>query len=284
MNKEEPLRRVTITLVAGLLVLASCGGSGDDTTTTAAAGGTQTTAPSQDGGGGGGGGDNGGGGDADFCDANSDFDPMEGVSLTADPESLRNAIENAVSQIDEIVDRAPGEIRDDVEVLAGGMRDLADLLDEYDYSFTALMQAFDEGSLELPFDDAAFEEAADNIAEYCGIDPADAGGDTDTTSGGVVGGPGVDLPDDFPADLVPPDSTVEGVFNAGGVATASFTTTADFDELVAYYTDQLGEPLATTNDQVSWSTFGDSGITSVTIVGNADDVTNVIVAVGDPLG
>jgi hypothetical protein len=280
------LRRFTIMLAAVLLVLASCGGGGDATSTSVAAGPTQTTAPapSSGGGGSGGGGDNsgnggggGGNGSADFCNQNGDFDPFADMEGLTDPDALRSAMDHALDQIDAIVDNAPSEIRDDVRVLAGGVHALADFLADHDYDYNAIFEEAQSGDLDLPFDDEEFTAAAERVAEYCGIDISDGDSGSDTTFGAGV--PSSDLPDDFPDELVPPDSTVDSVFSISDVTTASFISTASRDDIIGHYTDIFGDPLFSTDEEAAWAVYGDGTVTQVTVSASNAGEISVVVAV-----
>ncbi len=70
----------------------------------------------------------------------------------------------------------------------------------------------------------------------------------DETSGGGAGtelDPNFDIgviPDDFPAQLLPDSFTAGFYAELGGVRNANFESDKSFDELVAGYTEKIGEP------------------------------------------
>jgi hypothetical protein len=172
------MRRFVVLTAAMLLVVAACGGDDDD-------GGGEAL------------------GAAAFCDALQDTgDPLEG----GDPADLADAVE----EFEDVADRAPAAIRDDMQVMAGYLKSVAggDIDD------------IDEG-----FD--AFLDASTNVetwvAENCNGEAAPGGGgagDDDTDDGGTDDG----------GDA----ATTTTAGDAGGLASS------DFCERVAALEDSIG--------------------------------------------
>lgn len=112
---------LTIALSAFLLLLIGC-----DTGTT-----VTTAAP-----------ENGAAGGADpaqACEliAQVDFDAIvQGVDLT-DPDSVREAYEEALAAADQLVEEAPDEIQADAAVVSGALTEYLASLDEADFDPTA---------------------------------------------------------------------------------------------------------------------------------------------------
>jgi hypothetical protein len=194
-------------LMAGLLVFAACGDDDDDSNADDAAAAAEqsdaeggaddeatedteateasdeeatedTEASDEEASGGGFSGD----GSGDFCDfmadAQDDVD-FEGLDGSATGDDLRAQFQEARDALDTAVDRAPDEIRGDVETLADAFVQLDDLLSEYDYDFTQLAaQAAEDPEAFAEFEaiasDGRYTEAGERIEAYltdvCGID------------------------------------------------------------------------------------------------------------------
>ena len=75
------------------------------------------------------------------------------------------------------------------------------------------------------------------------------------------------LPDDFPEELIPPDSEIEFAGNVGFGLTVQFTSSATIEEMVAYYEDALGAPTFVTNESATWSIIEADKLTTVTVTG-----------------
>lgn len=115
----------------------------------------------------------GGGGDKEaFCqlaaeedvDGLEDFDPNE----AADMEELNRLL-------DELSDRAPSEIRDDVETVAEGLREFVEVLSTIDTSDPNALAELGERAEELEGMQEEMEAATERVDRYleeeCGIDP-----------------------------------------------------------------------------------------------------------------
>ena len=222
---------------------------------------------------------NGGGGNDDFCspqDVDAVFEDLDFSGL--DPEALEEQFNRLDEALDHLEDRAPNEIEDDVKTVAEGMRGLIELLEENDYNFFALATAAEDDPRFLALDDPKFQEASDRIAEYCGFDndvPASSGGGS--VPGGGGGAFSVDLPEDFPEDLVPPDSTIGFAGNVGFGDTVEFTSTATAEEVKSYYEGVLGDPTFADSESILWS----SATRNVTISGTDGAVTVIVILLGN---
>jgi hypothetical protein len=128
-----------------------------------------------------GGGGAAGGSQADFCaelrslGETGSFDDADFEDASGMEEGMREA-QAAVASLAE---RAPSEIRDDVNTLQKGFDDFVGLMAEYDYDIVQVMTAAQADPaladrLEA-FDSAEFQQAADNLERYgeevCGIEP-----------------------------------------------------------------------------------------------------------------
>jgi len=174
------MRYVTILVVLALALLG-CGGSDGDTDSAAA---TTTSTTSAD-----------GRSDATTTSQPTDTaDPSDGdVDFSNCPELAQwssdwgaasqaafaggtdqPGFEYTADYFQEFADRAPGEIRDDMQVIADAFQDLFDALEELDLDLTdpaaaASMTEEDMEKLQEAFgfmDNPSIEEASNNIAEY----------------------------------------------------------------------------------------------------------------------
>ncbi|NND03930.1 MAG: hypothetical protein HKN91_14205 [Acidimicrobiia bacterium] len=236
-------------VVALLLVLAACGGGDDE-------GGNTTAAPAGD-------------GSAaapttqapntpavtvgnDFCGfiieyANSsDFSPV-GVA----PAQVEAAFMTNLDVMQQAAAIAPGEISADVDMFVVAYGGFVDFLGDYDYNFLNIPEeAFDDPRL-AAMEDPELDAAGERIEEFCGVDnfiatppagPAGGGGGTAAPL------PGAELPADFPAELVPPDSVVLANISVGGGVAVTFQMEADPDDIIAFFTDVLGPPAQSINE------------------------------------
>lgn len=217
------------------------------------------------------------GSNSDFCSpdrADAVFNNLDFTSL--DMGNLQEQFEEMDDILEDWADDAPGEIRDDVNTLVDGMRGLIEVLEEYDYNFIAVGTNAANDPRFLALDDPKFQEASDRIADYCGFDTSDPVGSTGGGSGGGSVGGGAfstDLPDDFPSRLVPPESAVGAVVDAGFGLTIEFTSTATADDMKAFYEDELGNPTFADSESVLWT----NATETVTINGTDGDLTIVII-------
>jgi hypothetical protein len=191
--------------------------------------------------------------------------------------------------LDEWAGRAPAEIAGDVAVLARGMRGLIDLLEEYDFDLVALADAESEPRLQA-LEDPEFEAASLRVSQYCGLPPGpsiggvDSGPTGSTGGGSATGSDSSAVPDDFPRELVPPDSTVVVVGSAGfGFGpTVEFTSTADTADVFAHYEEVLGAPTFVESGGTSWSFITDTGLVTISITGTDGAVAiQIIIVIND---
>jgi hypothetical protein len=124
--------------------------------------------------------DDGGGGSAGgWCDVATEVQDQDQVFENMDftnPDTIEEAFTSSRDLLDDAVDEAPEEIRDDVETVRDGFSTLVDELEAVDFDFMQLDTAvLDEIGVEV-------QEASDRIAAYseeeCGIVAED---DTETT-------------------------------------------------------------------------------------------------------
>jgi hypothetical protein len=256
-------------LVLGLVV--ACGGGDDDDSNGDGGTPTATESSSSSSSGGGGsddrGGSSGGGADSDFCspdDADAIFGSLDFANVT-DMESQFSDLGDA---LDEWADRAPGEIEDDVELMVDTIRGLIELLEEYDYDFLAIGLSASDDPRFLALESDEFTAASERVSEFCGYDfDAPSSGSSSSDGGGSSGGGGfagaVELPEDFPEGLIPPDAELEFVADLGFGLTVQYTSTATVSEITDYYTDAMGDPLFAAADSASW--FATEGGTATTV-------------------
>lgn len=272
------MRRISIWL-ALVMMLAACGGGDDagdttaatqagdgDTAATTAATTTATTAETTQGtfvatG--------------DFCeDADNNETLVDGFDFLA--ADLESTITEWLAAVEAAAAQAPDEIADDVAVFVQAANDFADVLAEADYDFTAVnpndprIVALGDGSL---------DEAAANIADYCGWDLPDAG-DGDTGGTGGTGGFGNDeIPADVPEALIPPN--VIGV-NDIGAGILNLLVDASYEDTVAFYTNAIGEPQSTVTGSTIYMGIVDGKSVQVIVddTGSSGIVVNLIVVPG----
>ena len=194
----------------------------------------------------------------DWC-GEADNNEGFGVPDLASAADVEAKATEYLAFLDEAVDKAPGEIKADVLLIANTARSFFGLFAEYDYDFLSLPQ--DDPRL-LAFDDPEIEAASNRIEEYCGWETNDP-----AAGSGIESEP---VPEGFPDELLPPGSLV---FTTDmGAAGVLFGTDAEYDDVVAYYEGLLG------------ATASESGVGSVAIQATYNG-TDYIVAVseGDPV-
>ncbi len=246
--------------MALLLVVAACGGDSDDggdTTTTAASDSgqtattttttTTTTTGAPDGG------DNGSAGgpgaDTEFCQFDEELDNTFDVAFTLSPEGLEDSLETALQLAEQFTDVAPSAIRDDVKILVKGFSDFVDALADIDYDFFNSSDAFENDPRVMYLESPEYLAAAQAVDDYCGNDADDASGPPSSAGTLPPGFVADDLPDDFPAGLVPPNVTdVQSLSVPGAGFQVTFTSDAPFDDILSQYTNELGEPQALVPD------------------------------------
>lgn len=174
------MRRIVVLLLALSLLLAACGGDdGGEDDVAARSSTTEAEESAEDGG------DDAedadaeefsGKGSGDFCDKARDYDKkFENIGQNSeDAEEEWNELEDA---IDDLAGDAPGEIEDDVELVAKNFKEVKALYEKYDYDFSKVPE--EEAAA---IDDEGVEEANERVNAYmetvCKIDQ-DGDGDTD---------------------------------------------------------------------------------------------------------
>jgi hypothetical protein len=161
-----PMRRLLLSVVPVLLLAAACGDDGG----LAGTGGN-------------------------FCDMvgsiNDAGDANEEIDFF-DPSAVEEAFKEFAAQIEAAKRAAPGEIKADVELLADGMQDFLEILDEADYDFTALIALEGDPRMEA-VDSPQYEAAQDRVDAYCGIsDTSVDDGFTDPDPDSDADLPGID--------------------------------------------------------------------------------------------
>ncbi len=278
------MRKVIRLLLVLALVLVSCGGDeeagdgrSDNSTDAVPSSTTTTTTTTTTTSGGGTSGD-------DWCQsAETNVADVELNPLAQTPEQLQATVEQFATDIGDAADRAPAEIEDDVRLFADAYNDLVEFFEEYEWNFLAIPEEDLADERLNRFDDAAFEEAANNIEEYCGFEfiargpgggSPDTGGDT-----GSVPVAGSGLSDTFPVELIPPGGELLGTVDVGGAESATWDVEAPLDELVAFYEDALGAPSATSDDGVLWITAFEGRQLSVALAEVGDGFVGVGVTI-----
>jgi hypothetical protein len=165
----------------------------------------------------------------DYCIRAREENSLEPIDPFSD--DLEAEMQRYREALGMMVDNAPAEIRDDVELLAEVGFAMADLLEEYDYNLFAIPP--EEAARLEALDTPELEAASRRLAEYCGVE-------LDETAGEVGSGAGRagSLPDEFPEALVPPGAR-DGVQDLGP-AGILFLVEGSFDEIVTYYQELLG--------------------------------------------
>lgn len=272
-------RAATMFFVLGLCV-SSCGGGGDSaaTTTTSAPpdGATSTTSIADD-----------GqpetsttvadGSDSEFCAFVTEVDEaQDDVDVGLDPETFRESIETSVAALERARELAPGEIRDDVALVATAFADFAELLDEYEYDFMALATVAADDPRLLALEEDELAAATERIGEFCGIDLGTGVETGDAEQPGDDGGGSGD--GGTLAETLTPPGVVESA--AMGSGTTLFSSEASFQEAVDFYLDVLGPALFVNEDEQSavWSTVYEGAAVSVNVSGQ-DGGLEILVAV-----
>lgn len=90
-----------------------------------------------------------------------------------DPVQVEQWLGTAVGLLDDAIDRAPSEIKGDLEIVRGDFDSLAEVLEANDYDFFAASEQLD--ALETPEVDAASDRIDAYVESVCGVDPDAAG-------------------------------------------------------------------------------------------------------------
>ena len=273
-------RLITLFAIVALGLVIACGGGDDDDSsedTSSAGSGDSTSSSSSDSSGGpsDAGSSSSGGSKDNFCTPEYTDAVFEGFDPLTDLDSLEAAVGELNNLLDRWADEAPSEISGDVGVIVDALRGFFEILEENDYDFMAIATSASDDPRFLALDSDAFQAATDRLSEYCGydIDPPQAPGPDLSGRPGAPGGlPEGDLPDDFPEALIPPDSEIEFAGLVGPGLGAQFTSTATFDQVIAFYEDTLGDATVTSDESTIWSIFEDGALTTVTVLGTDGDV------------
>lgn len=211
---------------------------------------------------------------AEFCtpdDVDFVFDSLDFATSSASLEDQADALGDA---LDGWAEGAPDEIREDIDILVAAVRGLFELLEEYEFDFLAIgSEAADDPRL-AALDSDTFEQAAAALENYCGFNigrPAvDLPQGTDGSGAGAF--TSGSLPDDFPEELIPPDSELELAGSAGPAITAQFHSTATLDTIRDFYEDTLGDATVIDSQNMLWSVFDRGIVTTVTVGGEDGDI------------
>lgn len=268
------MRRITTLLaILVLSLLIACGdgdddssdsdassstGSGDSTATSVPATTSSSSNSSKD----------------NFCTPDNIDAVFDGFEATTDLADLEAQFSKMSDILDDWADDAPSEIRADAQIIVNSVRGLIEVSEENDYDLIAVALNAEDDPRILALDSDDFLTATDRLSEYCGYDVAPPlDGPTLSLDPGSPGdlGDGT-LPDDFPEELIPPDSMVEFAGLIGPGIGAQFTSTATIDKILAFYEDVLGPPTVTSDESTIWSIFENNTLTTATIMGTDGDV------------
>ena len=233
-----------------------------------------------------------GGADSSFCSPSSADVIFGNLNFATNLGNLEQQFTLMNDALDEWADRAPGEIDDDVDIVVDTIRGLTELFEDYDYNFIAIGRDAGDDPRFVALDSDEFAAAADRISEFCDFDVdlpssggSGGGGSTapagDSDSGGGGGFTAGQLPDDFPEELVPPDSEFGFVARITITLTVEFTSTATIGEIVAFYEEALGSPTVVTNESALWSIVEEDKFTTVNVTGTDGDLEIVVALVGE---
>jgi hypothetical protein len=272
--------RITQLLIIALIAVA-CGGDDDagtgdtqpadsNTTTSSTTTSPTTTSPPDDSP------PAGSGSDTEFCEYLRAFDEQtdQAPALT-NPGDVQMLFEDVADSLARARDLAPSEIADDVDLLADTYDGFIEVLKENDYNFLAMVPAIETDPRLIAMDSEEVERAGDNIATFCGLpnfgddDEFDAGPPTTGSFDPGTIASSDELPADFPSNLEPPGVTeVEALVLPAGFSVNIFSS-ASFEDLVAFYTGELGDPMAVL-DAPDQSALWITGTLAVSVVNEGD--------------
>jgi hypothetical protein len=282
------MSRLVRLMATTMVVLAACGGGdgdagattteaalGNDSTTTTTTTTTTTVASVSPG----------AGASEEFCVFIGDYaEDLDLSPIGMSPEDIQALFEDNLDAIKQAEGIAPSEIRGDVGLFVDAYGGFVELMREFEYNFLAMgTSALDDPRL-LAMEDPELEAAGERIEAFCGIEgqfiqtPPSSDGGSDG-SGGVV--PGATLPDDFPDALVPPGGQVVAAIDVGGSQTVGFELDGSGDDVIAYYTEILGDPLFQSSEPfgAAWSAGYEGETVNVTMAEYAPGKINVNVIV-----
>lgn len=298
------MRRFILALGVVMLALVIACGGGDDDDSNGDDGngggggndnGSYSSGGSSSGGGssnsGGSGGNSGGGSNSNFCSTDT-FDNFDDLDFT-NTSNLKDQFEAIDDGLEDWADNAPDEIEDDINLVVDAMRDLIQVLRDNDFNILALATSGDDPFTAL--DTAEFNAATERIGDYCGFDfdspggsipGGNSGGSTGggSSSGGSTGGGFVtgSLPDDYPSEIIPPDSEVGAVIDLGFGLTVEFMSTATIDEIKDYYEAELGNATFADSESILWIATLDEKTANVSVNGTDGNLTVVIILADAP--
>ena len=288
-NRGGFMRKLSVVAVLLALLVAACGGD----TATDTTGATTADAPSEQQGGDGEPQDppsepevdeeddpslpaEGSGASTNFCEFVSTFSDVGDAPASLNPADIEESFTSTAEAIEQSLDIAPSEVRDDVAMISEAYNGFVELLGEYDFDFLNMPEEATNDPRLTALDGDELQLAGDRIVAFCGLDPEV--GDDDVSAGDGDQATG-DLPAGFNAELVPPDGDVVVASESLSGTVVLIETQMSIDELVAFYTELLGAPLVVVDDPpaASWVQQTDDGILSVN-VGIEDGVTQVAIA------
>lgn len=275
-------RLITLLTILALGLLVACGGGDDDSSDSDGASnsdGTSSGGTSSGSGNSGGSNSSSGGSKDNFCTPEYADAIFEGFDPLAGMDDLEDAVREMNNVLDRWADDAPSEIRSDVRIIVDAMEGFFEILEENDFDFIAMAFAAEDDPRVAALDSAEFTAAVDRLNEYCGYEDIDIGSSigsatTPTADGGVTGGGFTigTLPEDFPENLIPPDSTIGATGDFGVGIGAEFASTATINDIIDFYKDALGDPTLSSSDGTIWSVFEDDTALSVLVAGVDGDV------------
>lgn len=214
-----------------------------------------------------------------FCQFASENNDTLGptFSPTQTPDQLRDRLLDTRDRISQAVELAPNEIKDDVRVFETAYNGLIEVFEEIEWDFANAPDDLDQDPRVLALESPDLEAAEQRIEDFCGFDFI-----PDQPSGGTGGTGGAGLPDDFPSDLVVEGGEVVAVVNIGGTDSVTYDVSLDTDEVIAYYTDLLGDPTSSleTPRGALWVTTWEGAALNVSVVEVTPGSTQVNVTLG----
>jgi hypothetical protein len=171
------------------------------------------------------------------------------------PKHLGAALVKSVSDFQQALQLAPGEVRNDVATVAGYLATFTELLEEFAYDIRPITALGENDPRRVAIEQAgpAFLDAQDRLATYCDVSLEDALIQA-AEAAGIAGG--------VPESLRPPSMTDSSYLDVG---IWIVSTTATFDEVVAAYTESVGAPFITDPGQAIWNAEIDGNVRVVLV-------------------
>lgn len=284
------IRRFTVFLgILALSLLIACGGGDDDSSNDADSSKPSDSSSSSSDSSSSGSSSSSSGSKDNFCTPEYADAVFEGFDPLSDADDLEAELKEMNKLLDRWADDAPSEIRDDVRTIVDTMHGFFEILEENDFDFMAMAFAAEDDPRLAALDSAEFTAATNRLNEYCGYEDIDVDSgsgsataipDSDGSSSGGFTNDGT-LPEDFPAPLVPPDSTVEFAGDFGVGSGAEFSSTATVDDILDFYKKALGDPTLSSSEGTIWSTFQDGQAITVTVSGS-DGAVEILATAATP--